>query len=528
MHHAHSRSVRLATSLACVAALAAPTRSHAICRVVEPTMDSGYAAVPFDPTTAAIAVISPDQVVDYQCRGRSSPPEPTLNLGPDLGSPAARAIAEHDAGPSDAGRPDPARCADGTRALEIRDSLVSLIVRPAIYANGGVAGLVMPLPARADVHLAPAGIFDEMEALVHPRIEETIQFVENPSVGLQCTDPHYSVLDDVAAAPLALYGCGESSGEGYYRPGLEHFDAEVFVTDGGTVRFERIPATEDYDVTVLNASSLDALVAWMDDNKFAHGPIDDEAFGAYVRDGAWFLALKVHPSSRSGEHVALAPLAVTWRGDTFPIANRLTYDPRGGILFTDLLVLADQRMDANDESAITELALSTTLPAAGALASFGRTTAWLTRLHLSRRQSEPMPDGQLVPATDLREIRPVVTRTRRVQIAAACCAGNGIPRSGFRTFTEHRRYLAGEEPSDDTLFYRAPPATEAMCAGASSYGSGSGSGSGSGGYGYSYCAVSSRTVATFFGWLPIGATVLTIVWRTRRARRATSRRGSSR
>lgn len=512
------RTLRLACLLACVAALATPARSRAICRVVEPTEDSGYAAVPFDPTTSAIAVISPDQLVDYQCAGRVVPRDPSVSLEPDLGADMAGAIARHDAGVSDAGADDVVRCEDGSPAAEVRDSLVSLVVRPAIYANGGQAGLVMPLPARADVHLAPGGIFEEIEALVRPRVEETIEFVENPSVGLQCTDPHYSALEDVAGASLALYGCGEASGT-YYRPGLEHFDAEVFETDGGVVRFERIPATEDYDVTVLNASSLDALTAWMDANKFAHGEIDDRAFGAYVRDGAWFLALKVHPASTDGGRVALAPLVVTWRGGTLPIANRLTFDPRGGILFTDLLVLADSRMDADDDSAITELALSTVLPEAGALASFGRESAWLTRLHLTRLQNEEKPDGQLVPAADPSEIRPVITRRRRVQIAAACCGGNGIPRSGFRTFTEHRTYFVGEEPSDDSLFYRAPAATPAMCAGGSSY---------DGGYGYSYCAVSPHTVATFFGWLPIGATVLAIVLRTRRARRATSRRGSSR
>jgi len=49
------RTLRLACLLAFVVALTTPARSRAICRVVEPTEDSGYAAVPFDPTTAAIA-----------------------------------------------------------------------------------------------------------------------------------------------------------------------------------------------------------------------------------------------------------------------------------------------------------------------------------------------------------------------------------------------------------------------------------------------------------------------------------------
>jgi len=202
--------------------------------------------------------------------------------------------------------------------------------------------------------VGPNGMFEAAQSLMRARVSETVEYVEDSSLGYQCGDPHYSALDPVLAAPLALYGCGAD--DGYYRPGLDRYMTDTIESDGGVVRLERIPSTEDYDVTVLNASTPAALTEWLDANAFRHDEYDDSAFASYVRDGGWFVAINIHPPDRAGEHVALRPLVVTFRGGSIPLTHRLQYDPRGATTFTDAFIIAPWRVDAMDDSGITEYA----------------------------------------------------------------------------------------------------------------------------------------------------------------------------
>src|SRR5690242_15931875 len=48
-------------------ALAISNDARGICRIVEPTVESGMAPVEFDPTTVAVYVYAPDQIVGYEC-----------------------------------------------------------------------------------------------------------------------------------------------------------------------------------------------------------------------------------------------------------------------------------------------------------------------------------------------------------------------------------------------------------------------------------------------------------------------------
>jgi len=134
-----------ALALAALAVATLPHPAAAVCRVVEPPVDSGDPGVEFDPTTSVLYVHSPDEPVDVDCADGSAP--------------------EHAGG-------ERWVCDDGTDADVTRGSLVSLVVQPTIVARGGTAGLVMPVPARPDVATGSPTLVQSAAALVDPLVEE--------------------------------------------------------------------------------------------------------------------------------------------------------------------------------------------------------------------------------------------------------------------------------------------------------------------------------------------------------------------
>lgn len=519
-------------------------RAHAICRVVE---SSDEAPVSFDATTSAFFVLLDDVVIDRTC------PE-DFEIHEELGDRALRdaedaiarelpvsALPAHVARdlslgslperePSDAGPPDAGGlgrvCEDGSVATEVRSPLVSLVIQPRILEGGGHAGLVMPVAARPDVALGPSDAFTALSALsiaMSGRVHERVIVREDASLGFQCTDPHYSseretnapteALASIAATPLALYGCGADD-SGYYRPGTgSRRTREIDYGDEGSVSYEEIPVSDAYTVTALSASTLEALTRWMDELGFAHDDVDDAAFGAYVGEGRWFVALDVHPptdlTSTELGVTGLAPLVVSWPGAEIPIQNRLQFDPHGGTVITDAYVLSSARVDAEDGSALTVSAGATTL--SGSLASFGLARGQLTHLRVARQQQVVASDSRIVPIVGVAPEPPHTTieRTTNVRIPYACCAGGGVASRSApsRTFSYERTYDRTAAPPEipEAWFHSPEHAnSETFCQASS--------GSGSGGL---FCAVSGTSV-TGFG--PIAIVIAILAARARRRR----------
>lgn len=523
-------------------ALVAPP-AYAICRVVE---SEDAPPVAFDATTSAFFVLSEDVVIDFVCpedadaiRYASDRAARDLTRGgalvrdvPVRGLPPHVAIGAPAPSPSsiDAGTPDagtPRICRDGSAATPITSPVVSLVIQPRILGGGGHAGLVMPVDARPDVARGPSDAFASLGAVataLRTEVHETVIVTEDPSLGFQCTDPHYTserevdgvdeALAAAVASPLALYGCGASDGSPYYRPGTSRRDTrEIDYGDAGTVRYEAIPVSDAYDVTMLSASTLDALVAWMDEHHFAHDAVDDAAFGAYVGDGRWFVALDVHPPDELDATelsvTGLAPLVVSWPGDEISVQHRLQFDPEGGTIVTDAFVLATERVDAEDGSALTLATGATELT--GALASFGLSRGVLTQLRLARQQSIALEDSRIRPIVGVAPEPPSSTteRTTRVRIPLACCEGGAVASfsAPARIYTYERTYTlaAGPPPIPEPWFHTPEHDAEQPFCASPSYGSRSGRGY--------YCAAASFPVSGF------GPVLFALAWLLYRGRR---------
>lgn len=490
---------------------AAAPKAHAVCRVLGPTEESGEHGVAFDSVTQALYVVAPEQVVGFRCRdhvpdlridgnadldGRiggydypvpvgeadteaagpsyESPFELELDLPDDIGVVAEGSTLGFGEGGHrrliDGGVLEaiPQACRDGALPDPVYGTLVHTVVQPALYAMGGRGGLVMPLPARADVHVAPSAVFSAAAQSAQARVTETVTYVEDGGLGFQCTDPHYStnMLDAVLGLPMMMMGCsagyGGEADNPFYEPDLERRDTETEETRSGRVAVDRIETTEEYEVVVLNASNLDALTEWLDANEFSWNEEDEAAFASYVKEGAWFLAIRVEaPELPGSERVALAPLVVTWRGEEIPVMNRLQYSAAGGVVETDAFIIAPTRMAVEDGDGVIDIA-SPAVFEDPALRVFGLSEGWITRIRLQRRVDEVKDDSRLVPSYS-GEVDPLlIERRRTVRVAQACCPGNSYPFGGEREFVETYEYIEGQgSPAPD--FYIAPPYTEAQC-----------------------------------------------------------------
>jgi hypothetical protein len=434
-----------ARSLACATALCVFFQglavARAVCRVVEPIEEHG--GIEFDPSTMVLYVLAPGQIVGHRCVTVALPRDagawrPSALRDASIpakasGSPIdlSDGGADDDAGQvpmsisppeivADAGASaDASLCKQGTQLVPIRASVVHMVVQPALLSIGGRAGLVMPVPARPDIHAANADLFDELGARMQPRVVTTQQYFEDKSLGYQCNDPKSGGGCNSGPRESYDYDAGPlgSRDSGLYDPMTEQRDLLKVIVGDGVVQLEQALTTPDYDVTVINASTAGALHTWLDGNSFAHDAQDDAAFDAYVAKNAWFVALLVHPSSTEPNRT-LSPLVVSFRAEQVPIMHRLQYDADGGEITTDVFVMAQNRMIAADGSAQTLYAA----PAGfgGAAAGFGLAQGWLTRLRIARRMDEWKEDSSFVPTGNIEE-RPTIERIERIRVPSSQC-----------------------------------------------------------------------------------------------------------
>lgn len=421
-----------------------PGTAHAICRVVEPVEERG--GVVFDPTTLVLYVLAPQQIVDYRCpvpdAGTMLPPADAggmmmMPIDPgdifdagfedDGGASLGPVMPEPDAAvPPPPLTPDPppaGACAGDVRPMPVRGSVVHMVVQPSVLSTGGRAGLVMPVPARPDIHASNADLFVALGARLQPRVQTTTIEIEDESLGFQCHDPNGGCSGDDSLEDDFDPGQRGSDDGVFFDPDSQDGGLQEIMIGEGLVRFEQALVTEDYDVTVLNASTPEALDIWLGLNGFAHDAEDDAAFAAYVAEGAWFVALDVHPQGERD----LSPLVVSFRSEEIPLMHRLQYDSHGGTLVTDAFVMAPYRMDAVDGSALTLYAAPAGF--AGEVAGFGLAEGWLTHLRFERDTAEVRADSSLRGVAGS-QVRPVLERIERVRIPSSNCPSRGGGCSG--------------------------------------------------------------------------------------------------
>ncbi len=202
---------------------------------------------------------------------------------------------------------------DGTR----EDIVMSL----GVLGGSKQAAIILPIPSRADVKLADGKVFDELDEMTKPLIQEERQLT-------------FSIMLGAAGAPPGAVGAG----------------APVNVLSRQDVG--------PFDVANLSATDANALKDWLDENGFQLDPRIPTVLQSYVDKGWTFVAVRLQPEQAAGElGGTLSPLQISFN------ANELVYPMRASALAKNsqdlaLYVLADHRVDKDFEFGMSRVSFA--------------------------------------------------------------------------------------------------------------------------------------------------------------------------
>jgi hypothetical protein len=185
-----------------------------------------------------------------------------------------------------------------------------IVMSLGVLGGSKQAAIIMPVPSQADVKLADAKIFDELDELTKPLVQEETEWVFNLGFGAGAMPP-----EGVGGAPPVTVLSRQSLGP--------------------------------FDVANLSATDATALKAWLDENGFQLDPRIAEILAPYVEKKWTFVAVRVQPEQASQQLKGdLAPLQISFA------SNELVYPMRSTALAdnqqtVNLYVLADHRVEKN-------------------------------------------------------------------------------------------------------------------------------------------------------------------------------------
>lgn len=208
---------------------------------------------------------------------------------------------------------------DGDAAVTQERALVTwdgqreeIVMSLGILGSSKEAAVILPIPAQADVKLADAAVFDELDEMTKPLVQTQTDWVFLPSFGASAMPP-----EAAAGAPVSVLS----------RQQLGPFD-----------------------VANLAATDASALKDWLDQNGFQLDPRISEVLQPYIEKQWTFVAVRLQPEQASPNNGlaelsgALSPLQISFD------ANELVYPMRASALAKNseelaLYVLADHRVD---------------------------------------------------------------------------------------------------------------------------------------------------------------------------------------
>ncbi|HQX17608.1 MAG TPA: DUF2330 domain-containing protein [Anaerolineales bacterium] len=176
-----------------------------------------------------------------------------------------------------------------------------IVMTLGVLGSSSEAAVVFPVPARAEVQLADAEIFDALQELTKPIVEKQIALF--PMVG------------------------GTDGAPG-----------------GAAVTLLERQTLGPFDVSTLAATDADALGNWLAENGYNLAPEVAAALEPYVQQNWYYVAVRLSPGAGSNELTGeLDPLWITFDYDKIVYPMRLSALARDS-LTVFMYVLADHRV----------------------------------------------------------------------------------------------------------------------------------------------------------------------------------------
>ncbi len=173
------------------------------------------------------------------------------------------------------------------------------------------AAIILPVPSRADVQLADAKIFDELQEWTKPLERTETEWVFLPMLGATAMPPE----GVGAGAPPVTILSRQNIGP--------------------------------FDVANLAATDANALQEWLDANGFEIDPRTTEILAPNIEKNWTFVAIRVRPDQTDAQLGGdLAPLQISFDSDEliYPMRSTALADNQQMVM---LYVLADHRVEKN-------------------------------------------------------------------------------------------------------------------------------------------------------------------------------------
>jgi hypothetical protein len=172
-------------------------------------------------------------------------------------------------------------------AFAMKDGIVTAHIQIQYAGNAAEFGWLLPLPSIPMMELGTDELFTQLTARTQPKYRLVRKYEGNCGFG----------------PPVLGMGAPTAAGNAAPR-GPEAVDSNsplVFQASIGP-----------YDYAVLKADSKEPMLKWLADNKYFVPAGTDQTVGAYIRPGAFFLALKLQSGQSSGD---LQPVVVKYESD---------------------------------------------------------------------------------------------------------------------------------------------------------------------------------------------------------------------
>ncbi|HKE13501.1 MAG TPA: DUF2330 domain-containing protein [Kofleriaceae bacterium] len=173
-------------------------------------------------------------------------------------------------------------------AFQIKNGRVTAHIQIQYSGPAEEFGWLLPLPSEPTLEVGTDELFQQLIQQTQPLYRLQAEYRGNCPFDPSRQGPPGASGGDASAG-------GDGAGEG----------------DGGSPLVVR-DTVGPYDYAVLRADSKDPMLEWLDENGFFVPAGTDEAVDPYIREGAFFLALKLRKGSDVGD---IQPVVVDYASD---------------------------------------------------------------------------------------------------------------------------------------------------------------------------------------------------------------------
>ncbi len=262
----------------------------------------------------------------------------------------------------------------------------TIVMSLGVLGGSKQAAIILPVPSKADVQLADARIFDELQEMTKPLEKTETEWVFLPMLGAGAMPPEGATRGAPPVTVLSRQNIGP------------------------------------FDVANLSATDATALQTWLDENGFTLDPRTAEILAPNIEKNWTFVAVRVQPELASQQLQGdLVPLAIAFDSPelVYPMRSTALADNSQTVV---LYVLADHRVEKNTSFGASRVAYAnwlelSSLASNSTLAPYATRSYFLTKYIDTVNPSQVDDDFKFTFAAQDTPYREVIIRTVKQDVS---------------------------------------------------------------------------------------------------------------